>query len=487
MNLKEKAVKGIVWSAIQNWGNQAGSLIVFFLLARLLTPEVFGLVALANIFLAFMQVFLNQGFAQVIVQRQDLEPEHLDTAFWTNLAIGILLTITGIASASWIANAFQQPQLTLILQRLSLLFLITPFGNIQQALLERKMAFKAIAIRSLAGTLAGGGVGVLLAFYGWGAWSLVSQQLVQELVGTFVLWIASDWRPGFKVSLRHFQHLFSFGVNILGINLLGFFSTRSDDFLIGYFLGSVALGYYTIAYRILNVMTQLLISTSNQVALPTFSRLQEDSEQFRKVFYAATQLISLVSFPLFLGVAALAPELVLLLFGSQWTPAIPVLQVLCFAGIFRTVNFFKGSVFIAMGKPSWTLWLSLLSSALNLIGFSIAVHWGIVAVASAYVIRGYLVFPIAQWAVSKLIQIPMLKYFQYFISPLSGSLLMVIAMMIAKRIFENIVAMWLSLAICTVIGAVVYGLMIRLFSPKLFQKLLGIVQLAVLRSKSQSV
>ncbi|MUG93846.1 MOP flippase family protein [Scytonema sp. UIC 10036] len=487
MSIKQRAVKGILWSAIQNWGSQAASLIVFFILARLLDPEAFGLVALANIFLAFMQVFLDQGFAQVLIQRQELEPEHLDTAFWTNLAIGVLLTVTGFTTADLFANFFQKPQLASILQGFSLLFLITSFGNVQQALLEKKFAFKAIAIRWLVGTFIGGCVGVIMALCGFGVWSLVSQQLVLEFVGTFILWKSSDWRPGIKFSFKHFQQLFSFGINILGFNLLSFFNTRADDFLIGYFLGSVALGYYTIAYRVLGVMTQLLVNTGKQVALPAFSLLQKEPELFRKAFYTATQLTALVAFPTFLGMAALAPELVLLLFGKQWIPSIPVMQVLAFAGIFKAVTFFKGSVFIAMGKPSLTFWFGLLNAVLNVIGFVLAVRWGIIAVATAYVIRGYLVFPISQWVVSRLIQTPLLAYLRQFIVPLMSSLIMVIAILSAKKLLYGLVNSHTLLAICIGIGTLIYGTAIRLFSPELFQKLLSFIHLALSRSKSKSL
>ncbi|NEQ27311.1 MAG: oligosaccharide flippase family protein, partial [Microcoleus sp. SIO2G3] len=145
MSIREQAIKGVFWSALQNWGGQAGSLLVFFLLARLLTPEAFGLVAMANIFLALLQIFLQQGFAQSLIQRQELEDDHIDTAFWASLAIGFTLFLTGFTGATWVAAGFDQPRLVPILQALSSLFLITACGNVQQALLERAFNFKATA------------------------------------------------------------------------------------------------------------------------------------------------------------------------------------------------------------------------------------------------------------------------------------------------------------------------------------------------------
>lgn len=477
MSIREKAIQGVLWSALQNWGSQVGSLLVFFLLARLLTPEAFGLVAMANIFLAFMQIFLQQGFAQSLIQRQDLGPDHIDTAFWTNLAIGACLTGFGLIAAGWVAAQFQQPQLVPILQVLSLLFLITACGNVQQALLERAFNFRATATRALAATLVGGVAGIGLALTGFGVWSLVGQQVIQELIGTLVLWQASDWRPRFKVSLPHFWQLFHFGMPILGFNFLNFLNSRADDLLIGYFLGAAPLGYYSIAYRILGVMQQLLVQTSQQIALPTFSRLQSDLEQFRQAFYTATQLTSLIAFPAFLGVLALAPELVVMLFGEQWIPSIPVLQVLSLAGIFQSISFFKSSVFMAMGKPSWSLWLSLLTVVLNLIGFSIAVRWGIVAVAAAFVIRGYLVFPIGQWAVSRLIHVPVLTYIKQFTAPLVSAIMMTGFVVFIKNWLLGITSAYiLVVSISALLGALLYIGLIRFSSPALFDKLLAILQ-----------
>lgn len=476
MNLRQKAVKGVLWSAIQSWGTQVIAFIVFFVLARLLEPEAFGLVALAGVFLAFVQLFIDQGLSIAIVQRQELEPEHLDSAFWTNLGISLLLTLFGLAAAGVVAELFKEPQLTPILRWLSLSFLLSGFKGVQQAIFQRQLAFKALAIRSLVAVVAGGVVGVVMAFLDFGVWSLVGKQLVNELVGVLVLWGASDWRPGFNVSVRHFKELFSFGINLLGIRILEFFNVRSDDFLIGYFLGPVALGYYTVAYKLLLIMLQLLTNITSQVALPTFSRLQEEPERMRQGFYQVTQLTSLISFPIFLGMAALAPELVPVLFGKQWSPSIPVMQVLAFIGILISIYQFNSAVFIAMGKPSWKLGLNCISSVTNVIGFAIAVRWGIVAVASAYVIRGYLLSPLPLWAVRKLIPIELKIYFRQFIAPLTGSLGMVLTIWGTQYFLGD----WLNqshlLAICVTIGAVVYGIAIRLIDPKLFQQVIELIQ-----------
>lgn len=433
MSIKQKAVKGAAWSAIQSGGSQIGSLIVFFLLARFLTPEAFGLVALANVFLTFMQLILEQGFSQAIIQRQDLEPEHLNTAFWLTLSSGILLAIAGVFSASWVAGLLGQVALAPIIRCFSLMLIITSLARVQQAILERRFNYKAIAIRRILGTFTGGGVGVLLAFLGFGVWSLVAQQFVFEAVGTLTLWVCSDWRPGLKVSKRHFRDLFGVGSYIMGFNFLSFFNNRFNDFLVGYFLGAGALGYYSVASKVLNVMTELLINTSRDVSLSTFSRLQNEPERFRHALYTVTQLTCTIAFPTFLGVAVLAPQLVTFLFGEKWLPSIPIMQALSFVGIARAVTFFQGSVFVSMGKPSWWLMLNVLNVILNLLGFAISFRWGIFAVAIASAIRSFLVFPVGQWAVSRLIHQDMRIHLHAFITPLVSALAMTTALLVIKQ------------------------------------------------------
>lgn len=487
MNLRQQATKGIVWSAIQKFGNQAVSFVVFFCLARLLEPEAFGLIALASVFLAFVQIFLNQGFAEAIVQREELEPEHLDTAFWVSLVISILLTIISFLVAGIVAQGFNQPELTPIIRWLSLGFLLSAFNSVQQAIFRRDLAFKALAIRSLVASFAGGLVGVAMAFLGYGVWSLVGQQLTNNIAGILVLWWASDWKPGLKVSQKHFYELFHFGINILGFNLLNFFNRRSDDFLIGYFLGPTALGYYTIAYRLLLLMTNLLTNTMAQVALPTFSRLQSQPEKMRRAFYTATQLSSLVAFPAFLGMAILAPELVPFVFGENWLPSIPVMQILAIIGILHAIEYFNQSVILAMGKPDWRFKINAINAVGNVIGFIIVVQWGILAVAAAYVIRGYLFLPLPLWAIYKLIKIDFKAYGTQFIAPFISAIIMVGIIFTLKVYLGNILSLPVLITLCTATGILTYSLMIRWFAPKLFQQVLTLITSLIPHRKTRQI
>ncbi|UCC50644.1 MAG: MOP flippase family protein [Anaerolineaceae bacterium] len=455
-SLQEQAVKGIAWSATRLWGRQLITFFVFLLLSRLLGPEAFGLVALASVFTAFVRIFLDQGFGAAIIQRSDLEPEHLDTAFWFGIVVGLALTLGGIAAANLIAQLFEEPQLAPIVRWLSLTFLIAALSSTQIAILRRDLAFKSLAVRSTVATVGGGIVAVSFAFLGFGVWSLVAQNLVGSLLGVIFLWRASHWRPGFNFSKRHLSELYGFGLNVIGIKVLDFFNRRSDDFLIGYFLGPVALGYYTIAYRLLLVMLQLLTGITTAVSFPTFSRLQKEPERMRSAFYKVTKVTSLIAFPAFVGILIVAPELVDVLYGSEWAPSVPVMQILALIGILSSVTLFNNTVMKAAGKPSWQLAIMSINMVFAVIGFLIVVRFGIVAVAAAYVITGYLLAPLAYFAVHRLIRIDLRTYLLQYAIPLVGSLGMVAIVMALKQVLGEALNIHLRLSIYVVAGAITY-------------------------------
>lgn len=470
MSLRQKAIRGTVWSAVEKWGGQLTSAMVFLLLARLLGAEAFGLVALASVFLAFMQIFLDQGFAQAIVQRDKLAPEHLDTAFWTSVLMATLFVLGTFLGAGKVADFYGEPALTPIIQWMSLSFLLAGLSSVQAAILQRNMKFKVLAARSLVATVACGIAGIGAALLGLGVWSLVIKEIVFGLSGAILLWSTSDWRPGFRFSPPHFKDLFSFGISVVGSNFLDFFSRRSDDLLIGYYLGTVALGYYSVAYRLLLIMIRLLTSVTTQVALPTFSRIQKDPERMRSAFYKVTKYTSLVSFPAFLGMAVLAPELIQVLFGKEWLPSVVVMQILAFIGIVHSVQYFTGTVLLAMNRPLWRLKVIFLSTVCNVIGFFIVVRWGIAAVAACYVVVGYLFSPFFLLLIKRLIAIDIRQYLLQYSAPLFSSLAMVACISGMKQFLQASPYIIVNLAIYISCGVLVYATGIAFLWPTLFNR-----------------
>jgi O-antigen/teichoic acid export membrane protein len=480
MKLKEKAAKGVFWSVAQQWGMEAISFLTFIFLARLLTPEDFGLVALAAVFMHFIKIFLDQGFGAAIVQRTDIEREHLDTAFWTSILMGLSLTIISIAASGLVAGFFDEPSLAPILVGLSLGFFLGALGSIQNAILRREFAFKSLAARSLIATTTGSVVGVSMAFAGYGVWSLVAQNLVQNVVDSIALWWASDWRPRLFFSKKHFNDLFGFGISIVGSKTLEFTNRRSDDFLIGYFLGPTQLGFYSMGYRLLLVMIRMLTGITNFVAAPTFSRLQDNPERMRRVYYKVTQISSLLAFPAFIGLGLIAPELIPALFGENWTPSVPVMQILVLIGMLSSVMIFNGSIMKASGKPSWHLGILILTSVSTVIGFLLAVQWGIVAVAASFVIVSYLLAPISYIAVHRLIHIDIKKYLGLFVVPLSASLIMIAVISGLRYLLrDQDLNVYIELFLYISAGIVTYLLVVGLAGRSIARQVLEIAHLSL--------
>jgi O-antigen/teichoic acid export membrane protein len=431
-SLRRDAASGVAWSTIQAIGTRVISLAVFLVLARLLTPQAFGLVSLASVFVTLLSVFVEQGFAQAIIQREDLLAEHLDSAFWSCVGMGAVMTVAAYFLAAPIADILGEPKLTPILQALSPSLFLTGLASTAEAVLRRQMEFRSLAMRTMFGAAAGGAVGLAAAIAGAGAWSLVYQLLAQAIVETMVIWVAVSWRPGLSVTWVAFKDLFAFSVNVVGINILNFLNRQSDDLLIAGVLGTTALGYYSVAYRILLMLTEVMTRTIDAVTLPTFSRVQKDVERLRSAYLMATRISSSIATPVFLALAALAPEIIPVFFGPQWEASVPVMQILSFIGLLHAAIYFSGNVLLAIGQPRRALLISVANASSNVVAFAIAAHWGIEAVAAAYVIRGYLLSPLPVALVKHALGFAWRDYLRVTLVPLGCAGIMV-GVMVALR------------------------------------------------------
>jgi PST family polysaccharide transporter len=475
MDLRTKALQGVAWSALRNWGSRVVNIVVFTVLARLLSQSAIGLVAYAGVYIAFVRVFVDQGFADAIIQRDELEDAHLDTAFWVNLAMSVAMMGATVAAAPWVAWVFSEPALTPVIQVLAPSFLLAALSGVQEAYIERNLDYQVLAARELIAATAGGTVGVVMAVSGYGVWSLVGMMLVERTAATIVLWTASPWRPGLAVSMRHFRQLFRFGVNILGSNLLYYVNSRADNAIIGYVLGTEALGYYEIAYKIYQNGVDLVTLTVSSVAFSTFSRLQDDLDRMRQGFYTAVRTVSLVSFPAFFGGALLAPEFIGVIFGTKWLPlSAQVFQALAFAGVLQTVFYFNASTMLANGKANWRLWIGIMNAIANVTVFAVAAQSGIVAVAVAFAGVRYLLAPVPLVAVRKLIAIEWRTYLGVYVAPLTGVLVMAAALTGLRA--TAALPPWGLLAAGVPLGALVYGTTVAIVAPKRLRQIRGLLE-----------
>jgi polysaccharide transporter, PST family len=465
-NLRGRAAKGVFWTATSNWVDQLTRLLVFAILSRLLEPEAFGLVALAWVFIGFTDVLAEQGLGDALVQRRRLESTHLDTAFWMSMALGLLSGILLAALAVPIAGWLGQDQLALVLVALSFAIPLGSCSLVQRSILRREMDFRALALRTLVGIGIGSVVGVAAAFMGFGVWSLVAQRLVTQIASAAVLWRVARWRPHLNFGYAHFRELFRFGKHVVGFRLLNYFNSNADNFLVGAVLGPVSLGFYTVGYRILRLVIQLTSNLIDSVAFPLYSRLQDKPGRFVRAYYKSSSFAALVAFPVFVSTLVMAPQLTSVLFGSKWDESVPVMRVLAIVGIVRAVTYLNSSTITALGKPSWRVIIVGITTVLNAIAFVAAVRHGIVAVAVAAVVVGYLVTPISYWAVNRLAPINLMEYLRSIRGPAVASVFLAGTMVGLQYVLGNANEL-LTLIVVSSAGGLVYIATIQILARPL--------------------
>ena len=458
-SLKKRTLKGIVWTAISNFGQQGIQFVVTIILARLLTPKDFGLVGIASIFIGLAAVVNQLGIGAALVQRKDLDEGHLASAFWTNITMGVVLCILMIGFAPFIASYFKNPQVIPILRVLSLTFVLGSLGIVPGSLLRRELLFNKLAYINISALVISGMVSVILAFLGYGVWSLVWGRIVQVIAGITLIWFIVSWRPSLSFSLKKFKELFSFGISVLGTNLLTYIKKNSDYFIIGKFLGASSLGIYTMAYNMVTLPQRKLSTIITTVAFPAFSKIQDEAEKIREGFFTMISSISFVTFPILAGLCAVAPELVKVFLGDKWVGAIRPIQILCIPGALYSIGTTVGSVFYAKGRPDLEFKCDLISFAILLFALLIGVRYGIVGVALAVLVCSIIGFFIFFGVLSHLIQTNLLYIFRAISANVVISLLMFVSVSFVRLFMlkmgcANIVV----LAISVLTGVIAYAM-----------------------------
>ena len=471
-SLRSSFQLGVVWAALQRWGQSGIGFVVFLVLARLLDPADFGLVALAGALIAFLRVFIDQGFSSAIIQRDgELEPRYLDTAFWITIIAGLVLAGSLVLAAGPVARLFGEPRLAPVAAWMALMFVFTGLSVVQEALLRRRFAFKKLAVRQLVGVSLGGVVGLAMAFAGFGVWSLVARYLVESVVTTAMLWWVSDWRPGRALSLRHLRELTGFGAPILGANFLLALERQVDQLLIGYLFNAQVLGVYTVARTLLANVADLVNGVALQVGLPTFSRMQAEPARALAALHKITRAAGLVLFPVLAGIVVMAPEVVLVLFGTGWAGAAPVMQILAFLILLQCLTSWSTVVMTAFRRPGWRLGVTALNAVTNAAAVALAAPFGLVAVALAVTLRAYLILPpVHALLMRRLVDLRVMGYLRQLAVPGLATLIMAAGVLSARHLLPEVTPLVL-LAACGGLGATLYAGALAVLDPGLVRQL----------------
>lgn len=470
--MSNKVLSGIKWAFAEQAGVQVISLLVFLLLARLLGPSAFGLIALSQAFVMFVTVTIQQGFSQAIVQRHELDDMHLHTAFWANLALSSAAFILVHIFAEQIASLFSEPELEPIIRALSCLFLITPVWTIQQAIFKRDLEFKPLALQSILGTTAGNGVALTMAFLDYGVWSLVAREIVKAAVCSYSLWRVCRWRPAFKFSLARLRELLNFASHVMGGNIVLFFGQKADSLLIGYFIGTVELGFYHVAMRIISVLNQLFSRTIEKIAMPVFSKLQTGMKELQQAYLKASRASGFVLIPIYVGVALTIAEFVPTVFGDKWDASIPIMKVLIIAGLAQSLIYLKIALLMGIGKPQVRTRIITAESVLKIILVSAAVHFGLLMTAYAVLLTTLLMYPLWVFHTNRALNISVRTYLQSYPQTLLCLVGMIAAVLLVQDFaLAHTLKPAIILCLMVAVGVLAYSAAAFLFCRKFLSNL----------------
>lgn len=454
--VKRKAAQGAVWTIMQNVGSRVMGLAFFVVLARLLSPEDFGLMASAAIFLVVSDLLTEQGLGQALIQRSAIQPQHLDTAFWVQVATACGVCIIGQVFAPNIAALFQRSDLVPVLRVLLLSTPITALGAVHLALLSRELRFKEIAVRNWTATGIAGAVAVAGAMSGWQTWSLVAQSLTASVSGTVFLWTARPWRPGRAVSRSHFRELFGFSVHLFLQRGLQTINQRTDQLLIGHVLGPVALGVYVVGFRVIDSVASLFVNPFTQLSLPVFSRLQDSDDALRSAYDKALRAATLAGLPASVILFLLAPDIVAVVLGAKWSEAVPIVRILAALVTLRALFAANSAVFLAKGLSRLRLQISLAHTALNVVLFVAFVRDGLVAVCLAAIASNVLILPVHTWLVGRLIKYPPKAHFAATAPGLIGASSIVVVILLIQQTWAEPTPTAVRLVLATVAALAIY-------------------------------
>jgi PST family polysaccharide transporter len=352
--------RAVKWAYIMDWGAKGFAALFTFVLAAILGPRDFGTVSMAMIYVVFIQLLLNQGLFAAIIQRPDLQPEHLDSVFWLGQASSLILVGLSVGLSRWWAAINHLPPLALVISVLSLTIPIEGLAMVQRAVLQREMDFKSLAIRSNGAVMAGGVMGLAMAFKGCGVWALVGQRLAEDTTSLALLWTVGRWRPRWRFSLVRVKDLLGFSVASF-VNKLGDFAYgQADALFMGLFFGPVAVGLFRLAQRLMGQVLDAATNSLQVVSFSEFSRLQNRPAELRESVIRCVRLAAILSLPALAGLAAAGSRLMAVL-GNKWAPAADALTILCFFGITQALSRFTGPLLAAKSKPhllaalTWTI------------------------------------------------------------------------------------------------------------------------------------
>lgn len=460
-SLEHQAVKGVMWSAVERFSVQGIQFVLTIIIARLVLPSDYGLIAMLNIFLAIAQVFVDSGFSNALIQKKDRTEADFSTVFYFNSLISIVFYLLLYISAPYIASFYKEPDLSPVTRWIGLNIIISGFSIVQRAKLTINVDFKKQAKASLTAVLISGIIGILLAYKGWGVWALVFQTLSNSLLNTLLLWIFAKWVPKWTFSRESFSVLFSFGSKLLLSGLLHTIYINLYSLVIGKRYSSMDVGFYNRAYQFASFPSINIVGIINRVIYPIQCEMQDDDKRLKTSFIKYLRMSCFIVFPLMIIVATLSKPLILLLLTEKWLPVAELLSILCFAYMWYPVMVVNNQILNVKGRSDYFLYAEILKKVIAITILFITLPFGVWTLCWGIVVYNFFDMVIIFYYSKKVISVKYLEQIRnimpfFFISLLTGGVVYLSIQFFKGYLLEQ-------LTIGCLIGLLVYILFCLIF------------------------
>lgn len=471
--MKNKAISATFWSGIDTFARKGIQFGFSLVMARLLTPEDYGVFGVLTVFIAVCAAFIDSGFYKALVQRKEVSTEDLSSVFYFNIGISLLAAVLLCVAAPWIAAFYAMPVLTPLTRLLAANLFLGSFCSIQSVLLTRALDFRRQCMISLAAIVVSGVGAIILAWQGYGVWSLGIQSIVATATTVVLLWGASAWRPWWGFSLASIRSLFGFGGFVLLTTLVDTLFTRLNTLVIGKFYSAQDLGQYSRADGTSILPGDIISGILGRAAFPIFAAAQHDKEMLRAGLRKAITMVMMLNIPIMIGMAVTAKNLVLVLFGPQWLPCVPYLQILSIGGTMVPLHMLNLNVLLAQGHSNLNFRLELIKKSIAVVVLGSTCFISITAIAWGSAFTAIIWFWINAYYSGRLLGYGFMRQTRDLMPYIGVASLMAFASYLA--IFLPLGNPLLVLTAQVVIGCAVYVTLCALFRLQAFVDARGMI------------
>jgi O-antigen/teichoic acid export membrane protein len=404
-SIKQQTKSGILWSFVERFSVQGVQFLIMIVMARLLSPNDYGIIGMLAIFLAISQSLIDSGFSQALIRKQNRTEIDNSTVFYFNIAVGALLYAILFFVAPYVSDFYKEPILTSVMRWVSVVVFINSLIVVQRAQLTANIDFKTQAQASLFAAIISGTIGIALAYKGYGVWALVYQQIINAVINAFVLWIKSAWRPIFAYSWTSFTSLFSFGSKLLISGLLDTIYKNIYGLVIGKVYSASSLGHYTRAAHFAEYPSSNITSVISRVTFPILCKIQDEEDRLRDVYRRFIKLFAYVVFPLMVGLSAVSVPFIRLVIGPQWAFCATLLQIICFNMMWYPIHAINLNLLQVKGRSDLFLKLEIIKKIIGVIIICVTIPLGVEAMCYGGIVCSILCLAVNTFYTGKLIQV----------------------------------------------------------------------------------